>query len=96
MAAIKGTEKASDKQAHGIKLDNRSVMTVTGVNDVINFSDSSVELMTTHGAMTVSGKNLNMSKLNTDTGELSVNGEICMIRYSNKKKKGSVLEGLFK
>ncbi len=96
MAAIKGAEKAFDKQAHSIKLDNRSSMTVTGVNDVINFSDSSVELMTTRGAMTVRGKNLNMSKLNTDTGELSVNGEINMLQYSNKKKKGSVLEGLFK
>lgn len=89
-------EKAFEKHGHSIKIDNRSVMTVSGVSDVINFSDSAIELMTSLGSMSVRGKGLNMSKLNTDTGELSVNGEINMLQYSNKKQKSSILEGLFK
>lgn len=90
------SEKSFERQVHAVKIDNRSSMTVTGVSDVINFSDSVIELMTSLGAMSVRGKRLNMSKLNTDTGELNVNGEIHMLQYSNKKKKSSLLEGLFK
>lgn len=85
-----------EKQTHTMQIDNRSSMSLTGVTEVVNFSDCVIELVTVMGGLTVKGKNLNMSRLNTDTGELSVSGDIHTAMYTNVKKKGSILEGLFK
>ena len=83
-------------QNHVITLSDRNSMTVTGVSEVVNFSDSCVELVTAFGGLNVKGKELNISKLNTDTGELSIGGDIYSLVYTNVKKKTSLLEGLFK
>lgn len=81
---------------HVISLENRQIMKLSGVREVTAFSDSSVSLVTACGALLIQGKELNISRLNTDTGELNVNGEITVIKYSAPKRRGSVLEGLFK
>ena len=45
----------------------------------------------------IKGKNLTISRLNTETGELFVSGEITSVQYfKDSRKKGSLLEGLFK
>ena len=88
--------KPMEKQSHVITLENRANMTLTGVSEVVNFSETAVELITNMGGLTVKGKSLNISRLNTDTGELSVNGDIHSMQYTNVKKKTSLLEGLFK
>lgn len=90
------TSKPIEKQTHVITLENRAKMTLTGVSEVVNFSDTAVELVTTMGGVTIKGKTLNISRLNTDTGELNVNGDIHLVQYTNIKKKTSLLEGLFK
>ena len=89
-------KQPAEKQTHTVQIENRSCMTLTGVTEVVNFSDCIVELVTVLGGLTVKGKNLNMSRLNTDTGELNVNGDIHSVLYTNIKKKGSILDGLFK
>ena len=100
MSSIKSFEKAADKapekQIHTVRIDSCSVMNLTGVNEVKNFTDCVIELITLNGGLTVKGKGLNMSKLNTDTGELNVNGDIHSIQYTAIKRKGSIIEGLFK
>ncbi len=81
---------------HSLLLENRERMALGGVTEVCGFSESSISLKTVCGALLVKGKKLSMSKLNTETGELSVSGDIMSIQYSHDKKKGSLLEGLFK
>lgn len=95
-----GTEIAMKNDAaekrHSLCLEDREKMALEGVNEVENFSDTAVSLKTTRGALTVQGKGLTISRLNTDTGELFISGEISLIRYSKDKKKKSLLEGLMK
>lgn len=90
------TIKQPEIKGHTISLENRSKMSLDGVTEVVNFSDLTVELITNMGGLVIKGKNLNISRLNTDTGELNINGDIRHIQYSEKKKKTSLLEGLFK
>lgn len=84
------------KKKHSFMLDNREHMTLTGVNEVTGFSDTTVMMKTERGALSVQGSGLNISKLNTDTGELNISGEISLIKYSKDKKKGGFFEGMFK
>lgn len=81
---------------HTLLLESRSKMTLSGVKEVVGFSDSEVMLRTTCGNLAVHGKGLNISRLNTDTGELFISGEVSVMKYSKDKKKGSIFEGLFR
>ena len=81
---------------HSITIEDRAQMSLTGVQDVSAFSDTAVSLKTCRGLLTISGKGLNISKLNTDTGELNVSGEISQLRYSKDRSKGGFFEGLFR
>lgn len=88
-------KKQSQPQEHSVVIDNRRKMSLTGVSEVAEFSESLVELKTCMGGLVIKGKGLNINKLNTDTGELNVNGEIISVQYTAKKKDG-MFAGLFK
>lgn len=81
---------------HTLVLENRERMDLSGVQEVTAFSDTSVSLKTACGALLIQGRGLNISRLNTDTGELHVSGEVTTLKYSREKSKGSRFEGLFK
>lgn len=86
----------NEVKKHSLFLEDRAKISLTGVNEVYGFSENDVRLKTTMGALSIKGKNINISKLNTDTGELFINGEITSMIYSKDKKKGKLLEDLFK
>lgn len=88
--------KSETSAKHTLLLEDRSRMTLAGVKEVTAFSDTSVTLVTTAGGLAISGKGLNISRLNTDTGELYIFGTVNMIKYTAPKRKGGMLEGLFK
>ena len=73
---------------HSIELHERSKMILTGVNDVSEFSDDTVKLKTNMGALTVKGTGLTISKLNTNDGDVEINGSINSIQYQTKQKSG--------
>ena len=81
---------------HTLVLENRERMDLSGVQEVSAFSDTAVSLKTACGALLIQGKGLNISRLNTDTGELHVDGEVTTLKYSKDKSKGTRFEGLFK
>lgn len=80
---------------HSVIMSNRRAVSLTGVSKVNGFSDTQVELETCMGGLIIKGKELTMNKLNTDTGEISVNGQINSIQYTAKKKEG-LFTGLFR
>lgn len=80
---------------HILNVENRNKTTLTGIEEVISFSETQVELQTSMGQMIIKGKGLTMSKLDTDTGKLDISGEIELMEYTDIKKKRGLLEGLF-
>lgn len=89
------TELKKTAPEHSLVMSNRHAITLTGVSEVGGFSETQVELETCMGGLLIKGKELNINKLNTDTGELNVNGEINSIQYTARKKEG-LFTGLFK
>ena len=82
---------------HEITLSNRNKMSLTGVTDVISFNDDRVDLKTNMGTLVINGKGLNINKLNTDSGNLDVTGEVQLLEYVNRRDKGTgMFGGLFK
>ena len=75
-------------QDHSLIMSNRKKLSLTGVLDVGNFCDNKIELKTQMGNMLIKGSGLNINKLNTDTGELDIDGDINSIEYQSKKDGG--------
>ncbi len=84
-----------NQKSHTLSLCDRSDMQIGGVNDVSEFSEDSIHLKTTMGAMTVKGNNLSVSKLDMENGNVSVSGSIDLIQY-HSKEKGGFFAGLLK
>lgn len=77
-----------DANSHGITLIDRSHAEITGVSDVDCFNEKLIVLTTALGAMTISGSDLNISRLSQEEGRLIVDGEVDAIEYSGKKQGG--------
>lgn len=80
-------------------LENRERLTVTGVIDVNSFNDESIILETEVGTLIVKGRDLHINKLNLESAELIVEGEIDSCLYSDKELKGkgfNLFSSLFK
>ena len=86
----------SSSARHTLLMENREKLDLSGVKEVSAFSDTAVSLRTECGALMIQGRGLTISRLNTDTGELHVMGEVSALKYSKEKSRGSRLEGLFK
>jgi len=80
-------------------LENRSKLSVSGVNDVLSFDDQVVMIDTELGLLTVKGENIRINKLSLDTSEVIVEGEISSLAYSQSKQdksSGTLLSKIFK
>ncbi|MCL2225700.1 MAG: sporulation protein YabP [Defluviitaleaceae bacterium] len=94
-----GEERKRSVSRHGLTIDKRESITVTGVTDVISFDEESVIGETEMGVIIIRGVNLHVKKINLESGELSVTGEIDGVSYENPGAAGkskSFMGRLFK
>ena len=79
-----------------LTLNNRSSLTVTGVNDVISFDDSVVVLRTELGTLIVQGSQLQLKTLSTQGGQVDVEGKVASLLYEEPRAKGGWKHRLFR
>ena len=72
---------------HTLTLATRTKAALTGVTEVIAFDDGQVTLLTDTGEITLTGQNLHVTKLMLEDGQLTVEGHIDGIFYTDKKEK---------
>ncbi len=75
---------------HNIILEDRKKMSLSGVTDVDSFDEKLVKLFTTNGELTVSGKNLHVSEVSIETGEMSIEGDIWAMTYGDKDRHSAL------
>ncbi|MCL2388289.1 MAG: sporulation protein YabP [Defluviitaleaceae bacterium] len=94
-----GEEKKRSPSRHMLTVDRRESVVVTGVTDVISFDEETVIGETEMGVIIIRGINLHVNRINLESGELSVSGEVDGINYENPSGTGkgkSFLGRLFK
>ena len=85
------------KMPHSLILENRKSLTATGVANVDSFDEETVVAVTDIGDLTVRGSKLHIDKLNLETGERTLDGEISSVTYSeNRSSGGGMFSRLFK
>ena len=91
-------EEKREKRGHKLTIDNRRNGTVSGVVDVLAFDVNEIQLETELGLLTVKGKELHISRLTLERGEVDLEGTVDSLVYSSgsgRGKKGSGWKRLF-
>lgn len=92
-------EEKREKRGHRLTIDNRKNGTVSGVVDVLAFDVNEIRLETEQGLLTVKGKELHISRLTLEQGEVDLEGTVESLIYSNSfgksKHAGSSWKRLF-
>lgn len=79
-------------------LENREKLNVTGVLDVESFNEESIVAVTDLGVLMIRGSDLHINKLNLDSNELIVEGDIYSLEYNDGEntKSKSFFSKMFK
>ncbi len=80
-------ERKTAVMPHNIVLEDRKLLTVSGVSDVDSFDEETVVVFTDMGELTVRGANLHINRLSVEVGELTVEGDISSLSYSDDAPK---------
>ena len=85
-------------RTHCVHMDDRGLLTITGVTDVGSFCDNAAELVTEGGSMAVEGTGLHVTKLDLEDGRVVIEGLISAIVYEDDRpeKKGSLISRIFR
>ena len=85
---------------HSVSLLERKTLVITGVKKIDTFDKLHFILDTTMGYMVVKGNELELIKLDTLSGNVTIKGTIDSINYilesNNKKNEESIISRLFK
>lgn len=82
-------EKKVTKMPHSIILENRKALTATGVSNVDSFDEQTIVAYTDIGELIIKGRNLHINKLNIETGELTLTGDIVSMSYADNQPSGT-------
>lgn len=80
---------------HKLTLNERSVLTMTGVTEVASFDEAAVILHTSLGTLVVQGRGLQLKQLSLDGGQVAVEGTISALSYEEPRQPGGWLRRLF-
>ena len=91
-------ERLGPELPHRVVLEDRSRLTVSGVEEVERFDENTVVLSTAQGGLEIQGEGLHIEKLSLDGGDLKVEGDIDSLTYedSGREKAGGLLARLFR
>ena len=91
--------EGTKREKHKIILEDRERLSMTGVIDVLSFDEDSIIADTEKGILLLRGSNIHVGKLNLEEGEVTVDGTIDTIEYSEDgiaKGKNSLFNRIFK
>ena len=90
-------DKKTVRSPHNLILENRKHLSLTGVSDIDSFDEETVILFTDIGELTVRGSNLHVNRIDVDSGELDLEGDIVSLSYSQQRPaSGGLLSRLFR
>ena len=83
-------------RTHNVILENRNKLNMSGVIKVDNFDENEILLQTHLGRMTIKGEQLHITRFNTETGDLLLDGNIYAIVYTTDKGSGGFFSRLIR
>ena len=96
----KAKELENNFNNHGISISERKSIIVTGVKKIESFDNEEFFMDTSLGFLVIKGEDLEIIKLDTYQGNVSIKGKLDSLAYiessSKKEKDNSIINKLFK
>ncbi len=73
---------------HRLVLEGRGRLNVTGITEIESFDENTVVLYTTRGTLVIHGRQLHLSTLSVDSGQVDVDGTIDSMTYEDDQRTG--------
>lgn len=87
----------AESAPHHVILEGRESLSVSGVEEVESFDESTIVMHTCKGTLVVRGEELHIEKLSLDGGDLKVEGSVDSLTYEEDgRERGSFLTRLFR
>ena len=68
---------------HQVVLEDREQLTISGVEEVESFDETTIVMSTSKGSLVVRGEDLHIEKLSLDGGDLKVEGSVDSLTYED-------------
>lgn len=81
---------------HKIKYTYGECLEIQGVQSVIDYTDTVINIKLNDCYLTVKGEGFKVQLLNVESGELNVSGRISSFAYSKSREKQSLLKRFVK
>lgn len=81
--------------SHSISISERKTINITGVKKIDSFDNEEFLLETTMGYLAIKGEGLEIIKLDTYQGNVSIKGKVNSMIYMDNNKKQEKDEGIF-
>ena len=78
-------EKKSTKLPHNLILKGRKDLSISGVLDVDSFDELTIVAYTEMGKLTINGQSLHINKIDLESGDLELEGNIASLEYLEDK-----------
>ena len=89
--------KSSITVPHSIVAEDRRRASISGVTDVESFDEETVVLSTDEGELIIHGYDLRINRIDVETGDLSLEGELVSFTYTeDQPEKGGFFGKLFR
>lgn len=79
-------ERQKVRRSHRVEVVDRKRAEFTGITDVISFLPNKVLLESDYGHIVIKGDNLHVNRLTVEKGELSLDGRVDSIVYTDLGK----------
>ena len=93
-------EQSNISKSHKLSMDNRKLLTLKGIKDVVSFDLTQILLESTLGMIHIKGSDIKVTRLSLEKGEVDIEGTVDSIVYSDVKDYGekgkSILKRMFK
>ena len=76
-----------EENKNSLNLEDRKVLVVNGVLEVLNFNDEKITVNTNLGSLAIKGKNLRVKKLDLENSEIIIHGYVDSLIYSGTKAR---------
>ena len=100
MEEKRSIKTVKNESIHNVIMENRKKISVSGVDDVESFNEEEIVLHTENmGVLVLKGSDLHINRLNVDSGDVNITGEIDSMEYvavSLKSKGPGLFSRMFK
>lgn len=90
-------ERRAPLQKHTVTVEDRRNLTITGITDIDSFDEQLVAVFTDAGELLVRGSSLHINRIDIESGEIALEGDIMSLEYTdNISQKSSLWERIFR